>query len=145
MERACAAKISMMLPNTHMNMPLKSDCKTSTEIDIFLRHISQITPKSMGLSSSQESSFHRLPGSPDSRHVSYMTALERCFAGYTEITEGLCPPIVIQRTDLRDVWGHAGKSGAGAQTFLSVPGGPVSPPASAPVAIKAAAVMSPTG
>ena len=99
----------------------------------------------MGLSSSQESSFHRLPGSPDSRHVSYMTALERCFAGYTEITEGLCPPIVIQRTDLRDVWGHAGKSGAGAQTFLSVPGGPVSPPASAPVAIKAAAVMSPTG
>ena len=148
LEKAWATKISMMQPNTHISMPFKSKRKTSIEIDVFLRHISQIIPKSMGLSSSQESRFHSLPGSPDSCCVSYVTSPERCFAGYTETTEGLCPPIVIQRTDLSKVWGRAGKPGAGGQEpsvrrpCLS---SSFSSSAAAPVVIKAAALLRLTG
>ena len=128
LERACATKTSMTQPKTYINMPFKSNRKTSTEIDLFLRHISQTIPKSTGLSSSQELRFHHLPGSPDSSQ-SYMTSPERCFAGYTERTEGCCPRIVIQRMDLSEVWGHAGKPGAGGP---EASGQRPCPPASAP-------------
>ena len=128
LERACATKTSMTQPKTYINMPFKSKRKTSTEIDLFLRHISQTIPKSTGLSSSQELRFHHLPGSPDSSQ-SYMTSPERCFAGYTERTEGCCPRIVIQRMDLSEVWGHAGKPGAGGP---EASGQRPCPPASAP-------------